>query len=94
MLFKHGIKDPYWTFEIMYTLEKSLGVKSTCYFLHERGKAKPLNLKSWIIYGRYNLNKPRLKDLVVDLQNKGLEIECMVHKILTPICNYLITRNN
>jgi len=75
MLFKHGVSNPYWTFDVMRDLENALGVKSTYYFLNESGKVNPLSLKSWILYtGRYDIEKPVIRKSILKLDESGFEI--------------------
>jgi len=86
LLFKHGINDPYWTFEKLCTLERSLGVKSTYYFLNETGRLNPFKLKSWILYtGHYDINMPAIIRIIQELDNMGFEIG--VHGSYNSYCN-------
>ena len=75
MLFKHGLNDPYWTFEKLSELENSLGVKSSYYFLNESGKVNPLYPKSWLLYGgRYRVNNRYIREQLRELSTTGHEI--------------------
>ncbi len=75
LFFKHGKSNPYWTFENLCSLEDSLGVKSTYYFLNERGKLNPLSPQSWILYkGVYNIESKPVKQIIQELAHRGFEI--------------------
>jgi len=75
LLTKHGENNPYWTFENICKLENTLGVKSTYYFLNERGKPKPFNFKSWILFrGVYNIERLQLVNAIRKLAEAGFEI--------------------
>lgn len=75
LFFKHGRNNPFWTFESICELEKSLGVKSTYYFLNEKGKHNPLSFRSWILYkGIYNIESQPLKEIIRKLNDLGHEI--------------------
>ena len=56
-----GGDDPYWNFERIMTLEESLGVRSTFFFLNESGKASIFNWRSNVLYrGRYKIDDPKI----------------------------------
>ena len=75
LCFKHGRNNPYWTFDNLIELEKSLGVKSTYYFLNEKGKHNPFSLQSWILYrGVYDIESLPIKELIKSLSINGNEI--------------------
>jgi len=75
LIFKHGENNPYWTFSDIIKLEESLGVKSTYYFLNEKGRVNPFRPQSWIYYGgRYSINKPAIQKSIRELNVKGFEI--------------------
>jgi peptidoglycan/xylan/chitin deacetylase (PgdA/CDA1 family) len=75
LFFKHGVNNPYWVFEDICTLENSLGVKSTYYFLNEKGKHNPLSLQSWILYrGVYDVESTAVKRVIRKLAETGFEI--------------------
>jgi peptidoglycan/xylan/chitin deacetylase (PgdA/CDA1 family) len=75
LLFRHGKANPYWMFEYMMDLEDSLGVKSTYYFLNEKGKIKPFSLRSWVYYaGRYDIEASTIKEKIRKLEKTGFEI--------------------
>ncbi|MBN1994980.1 MAG: polysaccharide deacetylase family protein [Anaerolineae bacterium] len=67
--------DPYWNFERMMELEDNLGVRSTFFFMDERGKVRLSNPKSFILFwGRYTLDNPRLQQAIRELDRAGWEI--------------------
>jgi hypothetical protein len=69
-LFKHGTRNPYWTFDHLTGVDKSLGVKSTYYFLNEKGRLNPLSFKSWILFaGRYNIENSLIRKTIRQLSN-------------------------
>ncbi len=75
LLFKHGRNNPFWNFDSVCSLENSLGVKSTFFFLQENGRVNPFSLKSWGIYhGRYNIRKSAVKNAIRRLDEQGYEI--------------------
>jgi hypothetical protein len=75
LFFKHGQKNPFWTFESICDIENSLGVKSTYYFLNEKGKHNPLSYRSWILYkGVYNIESQPLKEIIRKLNDLGHEV--------------------
>jgi peptidoglycan/xylan/chitin deacetylase (PgdA/CDA1 family) len=75
LCFNRGIKNPYWTFDSICELENSLGVKSTYYFLNEKGKPKLFDIHSWILYrGIYDVNSSHIKTAITSLSNRGHEI--------------------
>jgi hypothetical protein len=72
---KRGKNNPYWTFNSICELEDSLGVKSTYYFLNEKGRLNPFSLQSWILYrGLYDILSPPLQEIIKSLSGKGHEI--------------------
>ncbi len=75
LFFKHGKNNPYWTFESICKLENDLGVKSTYYFLNEKGKLNPFSLRSWILFrGVYDIESPPVKETIRRLHEMGFEI--------------------
>jgi hypothetical protein len=75
LCFKHGKKNPYWTFDDICKLENSLNVKSTYYFLNEQGKHNPFSLESWIHYrGVYDIESQCIKEVIKELSNEHFEI--------------------
>jgi len=67
--------DPYWNFERIISLEKSLEVKSTFFFLNEKGHVQWYIPKSFILFsGRYNVNDNRIKKIINKLDAEGWEI--------------------
>lgn len=74
-------RNPYWTFEEILSLEKSLGVRSSWYVLDEQSLLtdRPLqelfDSAAWQLYaGRYSLSDPEIRDLVVTLDQNGWEV--------------------
>ncbi len=75
MLFRHGTHNPYWAFEYVPELEKSLGVKSTYYFLNEKGRPNPFSFKTWPLYlGRYKIENSAVKRAIRKLADLDCEI--------------------
>lgn len=75
LLFRHGKSNPYWTFEIICKIESDLGVKSTYYFLNEKGKHNPFSPQSWILYrGVYNIENQQVREAIIKLAKAGFEI--------------------
>jgi hypothetical protein len=67
--------NPFWTFDEITNIENSLGVKSTYYFLDEKGKPKLFNLSSWWIYcGRYDIETQIIQNKIRELHRMGFEI--------------------
>ena len=68
-------KDPYWTFDEIIDLEKHLGVRSSFYFLKERGKVKISDKKTWRHLGRrYSFKEPKLVEIIKKLRLGGWEV--------------------
>jgi hypothetical protein len=75
LLFKHGPDNPYWTFNQLSGLDRSLGIKSTYYFLNETGRLNPFSFKSWILYsGRYKVEASMVKENIQKLRDMDYEI--------------------
>ena len=74
-LYSIFLKNHYWCFPRIMDLEEKLGVRSTFFFLHE---SYPVNLfkpKSWRIgLGYYNIQIPRIQEIIRELDRKGWEI--------------------
>ncbi len=65
--------DPYWTFEKIMELEESLGIRSSFYFLKERGKVRITDRKSWRHLGRrYSFEDVR--DVMVKMIEGGWDV--------------------
>jgi peptidoglycan/xylan/chitin deacetylase (PgdA/CDA1 family) len=72
---KDSIKDPYWTFEIIMDIERKAGVRSTFYFLNEKGKINILKPGTWKLYsGRYDIKEANIVNIIKKLDNEGWEI--------------------
>jgi hypothetical protein len=70
-----GGRDPYWTFEELIRLEKDLGVKSSLYFLQEKGKFTLKDLKSFfLIARRYEFSEPKIAAIIRRLDEGGWDI--------------------
>ncbi len=66
-------KEPYWTFEKLIELEKSMGVRSTLYFLKETGKVKITDPSTWRHLGRrYEFDD--VADVIKFLHSRGWEV--------------------
>jgi peptidoglycan/xylan/chitin deacetylase (PgdA/CDA1 family) len=75
MLLKRGKYNPYWAFDILFDLENNLGVKSTYFFLNEKGTLNPFSLQSWILYrGIYDIESSPIIEVITKLRNNGFEI--------------------
>jgi peptidoglycan/xylan/chitin deacetylase (PgdA/CDA1 family) len=67
--------DPYWNFERIRNLEDDLGVRSTFFFMDERGKPRFTSLQSQVLFrGRYTLDSIDIQREIIDLDSKGWEI--------------------
>lgn len=56
-------------------MESRLNVRSTFFFLNEKGKPHLFDLKSWKLFtGRYNINDPRIVEIMKKLVKGGWEI--------------------
>jgi hypothetical protein len=70
-----GGRNPYWTFDDIMKLEGELGVKSSFYFLEEKGRVSILSPKTWILSGRrYSLNNPPVKAMIKKLAGGGWDV--------------------
>ena len=70
----HG-RNPYWTFEELIRLEEELGVKSSLYFLEEKGKVNPLHPKSvFLTARRYEFKNPKITAIIKRLDAGGWDI--------------------
>jgi hypothetical protein len=67
--------EPFWTFPGLLALERELNVRSSFYFLHERGKVKILDPATWRHLGRrYSPEDPRVASLIRSLHDGGWEV--------------------
>jgi hypothetical protein len=67
--------EPYWNFERISALERSLNVRSTYFFLDETGKVKLNNFKSYVLFtGRYRLESLAIRSVIKKLDQEGWEI--------------------
>ena len=56
-------------------LENDLGIRSTYYFLNEKGKHNPLSLQSWILFrGIFDIETQPVKEAIKRLAEQGSEI--------------------
>ena len=73
--FLKSIDEPYWQFENIRSIEEGYGVRSTFFFLNETIKFNPLNPGNWpFSLGRYDINSPKIKKVIRDLDKNGWEI--------------------
>lgn len=67
--------EPYWTFEQLMRIEDELGVKSSFYFLNEKGIVRITNRKTWRHLGRrYDWNSPQVKTIMNKMYCDGWEV--------------------
>jgi len=67
--------EPYWNFEKIMEIENKYGVKSTFFFLNERGKASLFSPREWKLYlGRYDIYDSDVIDVIRNLHENGWEI--------------------
>jgi hypothetical protein len=70
----HG-KEPFWTFDELVKIENSLNVKSSFYFLKEKGKVKIFAPGTWKLLGRrYDFSDRRVRQIMKQLYSGGWEI--------------------
>ncbi|GAB7011588.1 polysaccharide deacetylase family protein [Halorubrum trueperi] len=74
-------RNPYWSFDLIRSIESDLGVRSAFYFLDEeslftdRPRYELLNPTAWSRYaGRYDVTDPRIAEVIRDLDDGGWEI--------------------
>ncbi|GAB7095395.1 polysaccharide deacetylase family protein [Halolamina litorea] len=73
-------REPYWQFETVMALERSLGVRSAFYFLSEqrvweRPPREWLSPRTWQLFaGRYSLSDPAIQHVVETLDDGGWEV--------------------
>ncbi|MBL7139307.1 MAG: polysaccharide deacetylase family protein [Planctomycetes bacterium] len=67
--------NPYWNFERLMEFEDDIGVRSTFFFMDERGKFNPLRPRTFTLYrGRYTLDDPKIQHVIRHLEAGGWEI--------------------
>ncbi|MFW5949055.1 MAG: polysaccharide deacetylase family protein [Halolamina sp.] len=72
--------EPYWQFDTVMAVERSLGVRSAFYLLSEqRLRERPvrewLSPRAWQLFGgRYSLSDPAIRAVVDDLDDGGWEV--------------------
>jgi hypothetical protein len=67
--------EPYYTYDDIIGIEKSLGIKSTYFILKETGKLSLNSKKSWYLYGRNrSFKSPEMQALIHRLIANGDEI--------------------
>ena len=64
----YGI-EPYWNFGKLIELEKSIGVRSTFFFLNESHREMSPNF-----WGRYKITEERVAEIIKRLDGDGFEI--------------------
>ncbi len=68
-------KEPFWTFDELVKIEKSHNVKSSFYFLKEKGKAKIFAPNTWKLLGRrYDFSDTKVRRIMRQLYSGGWEI--------------------
>jgi len=73
-------RQPYWQFDTVMNVERSLGVRSAFYFLSEqrlweRPVREWLSPRAWRLYaGRYSLSDPAIRGVVDELDDGGWEV--------------------
>lgn len=65
----------YWCFEEIMEIERKFDLKSTFFFLNETYPIHTLKPSSWKLgLGYYNIFDPKIKKIIMDLDNQGWEI--------------------
>ncbi len=68
-------EEPYWTFQKIMDIESKFDIKSSFFFLNEKGEAKLLDKKTWRHMGRrYNFNDPKVSCIIKELYSKGWDV--------------------
>lgn len=67
--------EPYWTFDTIREVENKLEVKSTFFFLNEKGKVNLIDPSTWKHYARIrNINDPKLVKEIKKLHSEGWDV--------------------
>ncbi len=73
--------NPYWQFEEIMTLERTLGVRSAFYFLEEPNLIRTGSVRDWFdpglwvqFLGRYDVTGPAIETVIRDLDEGGWEV--------------------
>ncbi|MFC2162154.1 polysaccharide deacetylase family protein [Candidatus Altiarchaeota archaeon] len=68
-------RNPYWTFPKLMEVEEGLGVRSSLYFLEEKGKVSITSPKTWIHSARrYDFTDANVTELIVRLRDGGWDV--------------------
>ncbi|HEY9247025.1 MAG TPA: polysaccharide deacetylase family protein, partial [Candidatus Methanoperedens sp.] len=68
-------REPYWTFGELMDIESKRNVRSTFFFLNERGKVRILDKRTWRHAGRrYDFNDSKVSGIIRELNNKGWDV--------------------
>ncbi len=68
-------EDPYWTFAQLMAVEEKLDVRSSLYFLQEKGKFNPLHPKSFFLLARrYNFADVKVAKMIKRLDDGGWDV--------------------
>ena len=68
-------ENPYWNFDRIIELERKLEVKSTFFFLNEKGKARFFSPREWKLYlGRYDIKDTKIVETIKRLDAEEWEI--------------------
>lgn len=74
-LFTKNRELPFWNFDKIIDIESRFNVRSSFFFLNETKKASMLRPKKYALtYGNYNINDPRIMEIIRTLGANGWEI--------------------